>query len=136
MVMPLALPRQGRCRRRSEEGPRKESAHPRDLRRRGDAFRTRKTTPTRVRTRLLWMIRAAPAAMPAPSQWMEVWAKPGKQGGMLAEQIEWDEYWGEHTAAAGKPPVLDMNHEEAAKKDMRSTSWCLRVPKRRSVLGS
>ena len=65
---------------------------------------------------------------------MQVWALEGCKGGILAERTDWESFRREHVLSACRPPLCDMNHEQAADGDIWSVARYLqKAPKRRAV---
>ena len=77
-------------------------------------------------------------ALPTSAEWLEVWNKKGGEGGMLAEEVDWETY--KRTTREGRPPPPRMEDVNivGAQRDVEELKWYVkRAPKRRAApLGS
>eukprot|EP00972_Heterocapsa_arctica_P017534 2589987-Heterocapsa_arctica.AAC.1 len=64
---------------------------------------------------------------------MEVWGLPGCQGGMMCEQVGWEQMLSEHKECAEPLPPMEVEHKFRAQDDLkRLASYLQRASKRKT----
>ena len=78
--------------------------------------------------------KALRLSLPTRTEWKEFLAQPGGQGGMLAEETDWQTMLTKHIECAGSPPERNMNFWNDASRDVdRLRSFVVHTKKRRAV---
>eukprot|EP00959_Pyramimonas_sp_CCMP1952_P403461 8454047-Pyramimonas_sp.AAC.1 len=78
--------------------------------------------------------RLACSSLPTSSEWLDVWRRPGAEGGMQVETLEWDRWRLDREGPSYDYDPADTESVEAASQDLKDLrKYMVSAPKRKTV---